>query len=97
MHDISHFGIQRTLELAREKYGKDVTMDSVKKVVSMCDVCRKIDPAVVHRTPKGALETFSPWERIAIDVTHVNGKPYLSLVDTSSRYTCTVWRELVSK
>lgn len=95
IHDRCHFGVERTLNLAKEKLGTQVSKKIVKKVVSRCDRCAKIDPSIQFRWEQGTLSCSNIWERIAIDITYVKGTPYLSIVDLASRFT--IWRELRSE
>ena len=93
IHERCHFGVDRTLNLAKQKLGNLVSRRLVKKVVRSCDRCARIDPAVNFSWDKGAFST-SPviWQNIAVDITHYNGIPYLTIIDLSSRYT--IWRRL---
>lgn len=92
IHERHHFGVDRTLELARQKLGVCVTRKMVKAVVSECRQCAMVDPAVTFRWEKGTIATSSVWQRLAVDITHVNGRPYMSCIDCCSRYT--IWRAL---
>ena len=57
-----------------------------------CQQCQSIDPAPASHTP-GELGVQEAWSRLAIDVTHYAGRPYLSMVDCGpGRFV--VWREL---
>ena len=63
-----------------------------QKVVSGCQVCRSIDPAPV-RWEEGHLSVPEVWQRLAMDITHVRGVPYLSMIDCGpSRFA--IWRQL---
>ena len=44
LHNMHHFGKERTLYLAR-KVNSNITMEAVKKVVEQCRECQSIDPA----------------------------------------------------
>ena len=92
IHRTSHFGVDRTLELARARFGDRATRRLVKGVVSECRQCAMIDPAVHQRWQKGTIATRAVWQRLALDITHVNGRPYLTTIDCASRFT--VWRAL---
>ena len=94
VHDISHFGVDRTFALAKERFGA-FPRRVVEEVVSSCDACCRVDPAPKHRYNKGELATSSVWHRIAVDITHVEHVPYLSIVDTCSRFT--IWHRLSSE
>ena len=94
-HEKHHFGVDRTLELAREKFGDAVTRRMVRKVVAHCDQCARIDPAVRNRWKHGQVLVADTWSRLAVDITHVRGAPWLSIVDCGSGFT--VWRKLSSE
>ena len=49
IHDRNHFGVDRTLALAKEKYVSCVSKKMVKRVVSRCERCARIDPAMTFR------------------------------------------------
>jgi hypothetical protein len=57
IHDRSHFGVDRTLDLARERFNDVVSRKTVKRVVSRCDRCARIDPAI---TFDGTTVTWQP-------------------------------------
>ena len=86
IHERNHFGVDRTLELARDCCGEGVSRKMVKRVVNRCDRCARVDPAVRFSWMEGSTITSRTWQRLAIDVTYVNQLPYLSLVDTASRF-----------
>ena len=70
MHNKHHFGVERTLYLARLMAPEDnVTRKQVQDVVASCVRCRSIDPAPI-KWEKGHLECKENWKRIATDVTH---------------------------
>ena len=90
-HEVHHMGVDRSLYLAR-KLDPGVSREAVKAVVRACQRCQRIDPAPVAHT-KGQLSMDKNWCRVAIDVTHYQNKPYLSLVDCGpSRFA--IWREM---
>ena len=95
VHDICHFGVQRTSEMLAEKFGNNVSKPHVKRIIEQCERCSRIDPSQKHRPARGFIQTSNVWDRLAMDITHVDGKPYLSVIDTSSRYT--VWRRLYNE
>lgn len=91
IHDRCHFGVDRTLNLARERFGEHrISKKIVKKIVSRCDQCAKIDPTVTFKWEKGEIRSSNLWEKLAIDITYYNGTPYLTVIDLLSRYT--IWR-----
>ena len=91
--NIGHQGVRRTLWYARRELGvRRVTKTAVQDVVRRCQTCASIDPAP-ERWLGGSLETERTWDRLAMDVTHLHGHPYLTLVDCGpSRYA--IWRRL---
>lgn len=94
LHDNHHMGVDRTLFLVR-KVLPSISRDDVKQVVRACVKCQSIDPAPVVHTP-GELSVASNWCRLAVDVTHYRGLPYLSMVDCGpSRFA--IWRALKSE
>ena len=92
IHERHHFGVDRTCELARQCLGQHITRRLVKAVVSECRQCAMIDPAVNFNWQKGTLATSVVWQRLALDITHVGGRPFLSCIDCCSRFT--IWRLL---
>ena len=90
LHERHHFGVKRTTELAREQSGDEVSTQLVKAVVSQCQQCARICPAVTVRPRRGKLTTTRVWARLACDITHVRGRSYLSIIDTSSRFA--IWK-----
>ena len=49
IHDRCHFGVDKTLDLVKERFVCGVSRKMVKKVVSHRDRCARIDPAVTFR------------------------------------------------
>ena len=94
IHDKTHFGIQRTLELAQEQLGPSVTASSVERVIAECEPCSRICPSVKHRGLKGVLSVSETWHRLSSDITHVGSSLYLTVIDNSSRFC--VWRRLAN-
>ena len=92
IHDQHHFGIDRTLELAKEKMGNQVTRNDVKAVVSSCNQCAQICPAVVNRIPHGHLSSNKVWHFLSSDITHIGSSAYLTVIDNGTRFC--VWRKL---
>ena len=94
LHSKHHFGVDRTLYLAR-LVDPSVARRDVKKCVQSCQRCRSIDPAPA-RHEAGSLSVNENWSRLAVDVTHYRGKAYLTMVDCGpSRFA--VWRQLSSE
>ncbi len=55
VHDRCHFGVERTLQLARERFGDHVSRRMVRKVVKQCHRCVRVDPALNFRWEHGAI------------------------------------------
>jgi len=92
IHEKCHFGVDRSLELAREKFGNGVSRRMVRRVVNRCDVCARVDPAIKFRWDHGSVKASNTWQRLAVDITHVNTRPYLTIIDTASGFN--IWRKL---
>lgn len=91
-HERHHLGIKRTFFLAKKELGNEVTQAVVEDVVRGCDPCHRIDPAPV-KWEKGSLDVETTWSRVAVDVTHYAGSPYLTMVDCGpGRFA--VWKKL---
>ena len=89
--ETGHHGIKRTLYFSR-KLSPAVTRKDVRRVVKACQVCQSIDPAPV-KWARGELNVDEIWHRVGMDVTHVNGCHYLTLIDCGpTRFA--VWRRL---
>ena len=89
-----HQGIDRTLYFARRK-DPSVSKTAVRDVVRACQLCQSIDPSP-QSWENGTLQVDDLWERVSIDITHVNGAHYLTLIDCGpSRFT--IWRRLRSQ
>ena len=87
LHDHHHFGVDRTLALSREAFGDDVSRKQVRKVVSRCEQCARIDPAVTFRWEAGRVTVPTTRHRLATDIAHVAGKPWVTVVDCGSGFT----------
>ena len=91
-HERHHLGVQRTFFLAERELGGVVTLPVVEDIVRNCNACCSIDPAPVQRD-KGEVGVESTWDRVAVDITHYEGSPYLTLIDCGpSRFA--IWKKL---
>jgi ribonuclease HI len=91
VHNQHHLGIDRTLYLARLE-NPETSRREVADVVGACSKCLSIDPAPVT-WEHGDLAVQENWYRVAIDVTHYNGRCYLTFVDCGpSRFA--IWRKI---
>ena len=94
LHAQHHFGVERSLHLAR-LVSPDVSRDDVERCVRACSQCLMIDPAPV-RHDQGRLDVDTTWSRVALDVTHYDRWSYLTLVDCGpSRFA--IWRRVRSE
>jgi ribonuclease HI len=92
-----HLGAHRTHFLSK-MIKKDVRLEEVKRVLSGCEKCQSIDPAVraENRVERGELSVEDNWTRVAVDVTHYSGSLYLSMVDCGpSRFA--IWRRILNE
>ena len=92
IHETSgHPGIKRTLRLCRMQ-NPAVERDQVRSVVRQCQRCQAIDPAP-QRWTHGSLSVSDCWDRVSMDVCHVDDQLYLTLVDCGpSRYA--LWKRI---
>lgn len=92
IHSVSgHPGIKRTLYFCRRVY-PNVTRAHVREVVLKCAMCQSVDPAP-ERSERGSLSVDKCWERVSIDVSHINNQHYLTMIDCGpSRFV--IWRQL---
>jgi len=93
IHNLSHFGVERTLYFVKRAFPDvKVCRKLVEDVVKKCSICLSVDPSSIH-WPSGELCVESCWDRVACDVTHHGGVPYLSFIDCGpSRVT--IWKKL---
>ena len=89
-HNRHHFGVDKTMELLDPAI--PASRASVAKVVESCVPCQTVDPTVRKRWKRGGLAVNKLWFRVAIDVTHFRGQPFLTAIDCCSRYA--VWKRL---
>lgn len=91
LHDSHHMGVERTWFLAKRVDDK-IPKEVVKMVVKQCNQCQTIDPAP-KRHSAGILSVSEDWTRLAMDVVHYRGIPYLSVVDCGpGRFA--IWRKM---
>ena len=89
-----HLGVDRTFYLAK-RIKQGLTRDQVKRAITGCETCQRIDPAVRSENliGQGDLAVEQNWCRVAADVTHYKGTPFLSLVDCGPSRIA-IWRRL---
>ena len=91
IHGRHHMGVERTLFLAKQ-LDPEVSREEVQRMVKNCRQCQSVDPPPSRHT-EGNLHVSLNWSRLAVDVTHFRGVPYLSVVDCGpGRFA--IWREL---
>ncbi|KAK3879159.1 hypothetical protein Pcinc_016253 [Petrolisthes cinctipes] len=94
LHSKHHFGVDRTLYLTR-LVDPSVKRECVESVMRLCRQCQTIDPAPSNHV-LGEISVPENWARLALDVTHFQGRAYLTVVDCGlSRFA--VWREVASE
>ena len=80
VHESSgHPGIQRTAYFAW-RVCPTITKADVRSPIRACEQCQTIDPATVHWT-KEVSAVKADWQRLGIDITHYNGKHFLTVTD----------------
>ena len=94
LHAQHHFGVNRTLQLAR-LVDPAVSREDVEQCVKACSQCCSIDPAPVTHA-QGQLGVEHNWSRVAVEVTHLGRWSYLTMVDCGpSRFA--IWRRITSE
>jgi len=79
LHNRHHLGVDRTMHVvSRMKIPVDRRV--VSEIVKSCQMCKQIDPALIA-WKHGSLDVEENWQRVAVDVAFVSGKPYLTVVD----------------
>ena len=90
-HRSGHPGVRRTLYFIRQ-VDPTVSKASVRTVVRNCKKYQSTDPPPT-RWPRRKLDVSDTWSRVGMDVTHYQGRHYLSLIDCGpSRFS--IWRHL---
>lgn len=92
LHRVHHLEVERTKYLAEKLLDTKVPEKIVEDMVKRSLKCREVDPSPVMRS-YGKLEVGSVWYRLAADIIHVGGKPYLTSIGCGPcRYT--IWQSL---
>ena len=87
-----HPGVKRTHFFVK-LVSPEVSKAAMREVVRECEECHSIDPAPVS-WKAGRLDVCENWWKVGIDVTHLEGRHYLTLIDCSpSRFA--IWRPLL--
>ncbi|KFD59929.1 hypothetical protein M514_27900 [Trichuris suis] len=79
-HTAGHPGVRRTHYFVKQS-DCQITRRQVQAVVRNCETCKSIDPAPI-KWRRGCLSVERVWQRLAMDVTHVGGHSYLTLIDS---------------
>ena len=74
-----HPGVKRTLYFVK-LVSPEVSKAAVQEVVRECEECQSIDPVPVS-WKAGRLDVRENWRRVGMDVTHLGGRHYLTLID----------------
>ena len=82
-HD-SHVGLKSTLANLSSVWWPGLTKE-VRSIIEHCEHCKEFDERWPHTELKPSDE-LPPWHTSAIDIFHVDGKPFVSIVDYGSRY-----------
>ena len=65
----------------------------MREAVRECEECQSIDPVLVS-WKAGRLDVCENWRRVGMDVTHLEGQHYLTLIDFGpSRFA--IWMPLL--
>ncbi|XP_067940533.1 uncharacterized protein [Watersipora subatra] len=84
--------VDRTWYLATERWGPTVKKKDIEEVVKHCHVCKRVDPAPAH-WETGQVDMESDWYRLATDITHYQGIPYLTVIGCGPSRLA-IWRKL---
>ncbi|XP_067930545.1 uncharacterized protein [Watersipora subatra] len=80
VHQDHHFGVSKTLYLAQRNLGRTIKKDIVEQVVKTGFIYNSVDPQPI-KWDHGQLNVANVWERVASDITHVNSRHYLTIID----------------
>ena len=86
-----HPGVKHTLYFVK-LVSPEVSKAAVREVVRKCEESQSIDPAQVS-WKAGRLDVCENWRRIGMDVTHLGGRHYLTLIDCGPSWFA-IWRPL---
>jgi len=91
-HNVIHCGVEKTQYLTKVCFpGTEISREDVEQVVKECWRCKTIDPNPIH-WEEGELCVKENWMRLACDVTHYEGRKYLTIVDSGpSRFAVWKW------
>ena len=86
-----HPGVKRTLYFVK-LVSPEVSKAAVREVVRECEACQSIDPTPVS-WKAGRLDICKNWRRVGMDVTHLEDRHYLTLIDCGPSQFA-IWRPL---
>ncbi|XP_067935621.1 uncharacterized protein [Watersipora subatra] len=72
--------LTRVPRKCHRKVGPTVKKKDIEEVGKHCHVCKRVDPAPAH-WETGQVNVESDWYRLATDITHYQGIPYLTVID----------------
>ena len=87
----SHLGIEACLRWAGEYLCWPAMSAEIKEYISACEICRELDTTSQTKETLMSHEVPSrPWEKIAADISTLDGKDYLVTIDYYSNFWQTV-------
>ncbi|KAI0980168.1 hypothetical protein GJ496_005969 [Pomphorhynchus laevis] len=92
-HENHHQGVERTLYLANRVFpDHKFRRSEAVEIIKLCDrYLRKDLSSICWET--GHLEVLENWTRLALDITHYDNRPYMSLIDCGPSHF-SVWKQL---
>ena len=82
----SHIGMNSCIHRARETcFFPGITV-AIKKLISACPICARIQSEMQKDTLLSHEPPSKPWEKVAIDLFHFRGQDYCILVDYLTNY-----------
>ena len=82
----SHRGVERTINLAKDKVYWPNISDDIYKVVTNCHVCQKYKNSNPRQPLLPHEPVDIPWSKVGIDLFHYKKALYLMIVDYYSKY-----------
>ena len=82
----SHLGVESCINKAKDYVYWPGIYDDIRKHVSACELCQEHAPAQQPLPLQTPSVPTRPWEKIAIDMFHCEGRDYLIIVDYFSDY-----------
>ena len=97
-HLTHQLGVDRMLYIAKQ-IRSDLSRKQVKLELAGCPACQRVNPALRSKNfvAKGSLSVKGNWHRVGIDITHNEGRLFLSMVDCGpSRFEIWHWLQTES-